>query len=70
MPAYRVWADTKSESCLLLAESEGDAIDCISLMAIYGDRPLNAVRDSDNWDLPHDFVVLPTGGTVQKPGLK
>ena len=66
MHPYRVWATNRLSSCLLLAESEADAIEHISLMKIYGDAQLNAERDSDNWDLPKNYVVLPTGGTMPK----
>ena len=70
MHPYRVWAVSPSQSCLLLAESEKDAIEHIQLLNIYGNASLTAARDSDNWDMPHNYVILPTGGTMPKSERK
>ena len=68
MTPYRVWASDRSQSCLLLAADEREAFEIVAEMKIYGDLPLTAEADSDYWDLPSGYVVLPTGATTQIPG--
>jgi hypothetical protein len=68
MKRYRVWADDRSQSCLLLAADDHEACVTIAGMKIFNDLPLTPQEDLDGGELEMGYVILPDGKKVPIPG--